>query len=324
VSIILITKIIIISTSFLLAYCSFKLSKNLFKKYLLDKPNERSSHLISKPRGGGIVFIIVFFVFSIINIFIHGYKFSSILPFFFFPLIITSLIDDLYSISIKYRIASQVFTSSILIINYLLRINQEFIIINILFFLFFLFCSLSVINFINFLDGIDGLITGSFLTILILLSFNNNLDFGLLSLIGGLTAFLMFNWEPSKIFMGDVGSTFLGAIFVSLVFKQQSIIDSLSMGFIFIPLFLDAIITLIRRIKNKQNIFSPHKLHLYQRLSQSGISHSNVSLIYIFSIGILSITYVFGQITHLITVSLIVILLGIYLDRYVAVKFDKF
>jgi len=321
---ILFIKIFIITISFLLSYLIFNFSKNLFNKYLLDKPNERSSHLISKPRGGGIVFILIFFVFSIINIFINSFKFSSILPFFFLPLIITSFMDDFYSISIKYRICSQLFTSSILIVNYLLRLNQEFMIINLLLFLLFLFCSVSVINFINFLDGIDGLIAGSFLTILVVLSLNYNLDFGLLSLIGGLMAFLIFNWEPSKIFMGDVGSTFLGAIFLSIVFNQESIIDSLSIGLIFIPLFFDAIFTLIRRIKNKQNIFSPHKLHLYQRLNQSGISHSNVSLIYIISIGILSISYVFGQIIHLITASIVVILVGLYLDRFVAIKFDKY
>ena len=320
----LVTKTLIIVISFLISYSLYQVSINLFKEYLLDKPNARSSHTISKPRGGGIVFIIIYFLFSILGLFIHGYTFSSILPLFILPLVIISLADDFYCISIKYRISSQLFTSSIIVINYLSRFEQQLFINNVFLFLLFLFCSVSVINFINFLDGIDGLITGSFLTFLIFLSFNFNLDFGLLSLIGGLAAFLIFNWDPAKIFMGDVGSTFLGAIFLVLVFNQQSLTNSFSFILIFIPLFMDAIITLIRRLVNNQNIFSPHKLHLYQRLHQAGISHSNVSIIYISSIGILSLTFILGNLIHLIISSIVVIFIGIYLDKFKAVKFNKY
>ncbi len=314
---ILITKTLVIVISFLLTYVIFESSINLFNKYLLDKPNQRSSHIISKPRGGGIVFIFIFFLFSIISIFINGFSFNSTLPFLFLPLIATSLIDDFYDISIKYRFASQIFTSSILVINYLSRFDQQLFIYNAALFLLFLFFSVSVINFINFLDGIDGLITGSFLIFLIFLSLNYSFDFGLLSLIGGLAAFILFNWEPAKIFMGDVGSTFLGAVYLSLVFNQRSLINSFSIVLIFMPLFIDAITTLIRRIKNKQNIFSAHKLHLYQRLHQAGMSHSNVSLIYILGIGFLSISFAFGNFAHLIIASICVILVGIYLDRFI-------
>ena len=320
----LVTKTLIIGISFLISYSLYKSSINLFKKHLLDKPNARSSHTISKPRGGGIVFIFIYFLFSILGLFIYGYTFSSILPLFILPLVIISLADDFYCISIKYRISSQLFTSSILVINYLSRFEEQLFINNVFLFLLFLFCSVSVINFINFLDGIDGLITGSFLTFLIFLSFKFNLDFGLLSLIGGLAAFLIFNWDPSKIFMGDVGSTFLGAIFLVLVFNQQSLKNSFSFILIFLPLFMDAIITLIRRLVNNQNVFSPHKLHLYQRLHQAGISHSNVSIIYISSIGILSLTFIVGNLTHLIISSIIVIFIGIYLDKFKAVKFNKY
>ncbi len=318
---ILITKTLIIAISFLLSYALYKASINYFRKYLLDKPNERSSHFISKPRGGGIVFIFIFFLFSIISISIYGYTFRSILPFLFLPLIVTNLIDDFYNVSIKYRFASQIFTSSILVINYLSRFDQQLFFVNAVLFLVFLFCSVAVINFINFLDGIDGLIAGSFLAILFFLSFNSSLDFGLLSLIGGLAGFIIFNWEPSKIFMGDIGSTFLGAIYLSLVFNQESLTKSFSIVLIFIPLFLDAITTLIKRIINKQNVFKAHKLHLYQRLNQSGISHSNVSLIYIFAIGILSITFVFGNFGYLIIASFCVFLLGLILDKFIAIKF---
>jgi len=321
---ILITETLVIVISFLLTYVIYASSINLFKKYLLDKPNQRSSHIISKPRGGGIVFIFIFFLFSIISIFIYGFSFNSTLPFLILPLIATSLIDDFYDISIKYRFASQIFTSSILVINYLSRFEQQLFIYDAFLFLLFLFFSVSVINFINFLDGIDGLITGSFLIFLIFLSFNYSLDFGLLSLIGGLAAFILFNWEPAKIFMGDVGSTFLGAVYLGLFFNQRSLINSFSIVLIFMPLFIDAITTLIRRIKNKHNVFSAHKLHLYQRLHQAGMSHSNVSLIYILGIGFLSITFTFGNFGLLIFASICEILVGIYLDKFIAVKFNKY
>ena len=95
--------------------------------------------------------------------------------------------------------------------------------------------------------------------------------------------------------MGDSGSLFIGSIFVSIIFMSKSDIEFTKLVLIATPLLLDPLITLIRRILNRQNFLKPHKLHLYQRLVSSGMSHAKVSCIYIFSITLLCIFYNFSD-----------------------------
>ena len=98
------------------------------------------------------------------------------------------------------------------------------------------------------------------------------------------------HWLVSKIFMGDIGSTFLGAIVFRSIVQRENFADIFSL-LIILSLFLDASIIIFRRLLIKENIFSSHKLHLYQRLYQAGFSHRKVSLIYslaIFALGIVS------------------------------------
>ena len=83
----------------------------------------------------------------------------------------------------------------------------------------------------------------------------------------------------------------------------------------------DSFTCIVRRIVNKQNIFTAHRLHLYQRLVLGGMSHSNVSLIYIIGSLILSIGYISGGLRLIFVISLIELCIGIWLDRKVAVDF---
>ena len=76
------------------------------------------------------------------------------------------------------------------------------------------------------MDGIDGLVAGCILVILIAANFNNVNN--LIPIIGSLAAFLIFNWQPAKIFMGDVGSTYLAVIYCDLIFKLPNLNDSIS------------------------------------------------------------------------------------------------
>ena len=76
------------------------------------------------------------------------------------------------------------------------------------------FLATSIINFANFADGIDGLLSSSMIIIFVLSALQNNNNSFLWGIVGCLVGFLFYNWQPSKLFMGDVGSTFLGAIFL--------------------------------------------------------------------------------------------------------------
>ena len=124
----------------------------------------------------------------------------------------------------------------------------------------------AIINFINFMDGIDGLVAGNFLVIIFFIGIISNFNITLLVLIGSLLSFCIWNWSPAKIFMGDVGSTFLGAIYCGLILQMETWHQSINVLMFSSPLILDSVTCIFTRIRNKQNIFKAHKLHLYQRL----------------------------------------------------------
>jgi len=287
----------------------------LFKKFIPAKPNNRSLHNSIKASSGGIIFVMMYMILAIYQ--------GFLLPLFSLPLSLIGMIDDKYNISRGLRLIFQIATL-IFIISYLNNDNTTFL-FNIqnhkeLFFIFFIFIGTAIINFINFMDGIDGLVCGS---MIIIFSTINN-DFHYLSpVIGALSAFLIFNWHPSKIFMGDIGSLFLGCFLVSLILSSNSFITFFKIILLSSPLLFDAAICLFRRCINKQNIFKPHKLHLYQRLVNNGMSHNKVSLIYIFSIFVLGLFYNFSNLIALILSSIIILFIGIYLDIKFAKEFNS-
>ena len=139
------------------------------------------------------------------------------------------------------------------------------------------------INLYNFLDGIDGY-AGSEAVFLGLAGFLLFNDTHFLVLIFSTLGFLVWNWHKAKIFMGDVGSTLLGyniAIFTIYYANQES--ENFWIWIILFSLFIfDATFTLFRRYKNSEKLSQAHKKHAYQRLTQSGWSHSKVTIYSIF------------------------------------------
>jgi len=143
-----------------------------------------------------------------------------------------------------------------------------------------------------------------------------------LPLIGALIGFLFWNWSPSRLFMGDIGSTFLGSYLVGLCLNNSNINGSIYLLLSALPLLSDACICVLRRIWHKEVFFKPHKLHLYQRLTQSGMSHSKVSIMYGLASLLIVSSYILDNMLFLFSSCLAVILIGILLDLKVAVPFD--
>ncbi|MEO0455550.1 MAG: glycosyl transferase family 4, partial [Cyanobacteria bacterium P01_A01_bin.114] len=98
-----------------------------------------------------------------------------------------------------------------------------------------------------------------------------------------LLGFLYWNWSPAKIFMGDAGSTTLGAVVsISLLSQPQSTLGAAWVSLaILLPLVGDAVYTLSRRLLRGDNIFQAHRFHLYQRLHQAGWPHGRVAGVYV-------------------------------------------
>ena len=284
-----------------------------FKKNLPDKPNIRSSHTDIKPRGGGIVFVLIS-VFS--SIF-----FVKLAPLISLPLAIIGIVDDKFGISSKIRFAIQLITATSLIF-YALPIwnhSQYSLLIIIFITLFFILFGTSIINFSNFVDGIDGLLAGNMLIIFLSISFLFDPTYFLIC--GALLGFLKWNWSPAKIFMGDVGSTFLGSILFYSIISSNTFERALVILLISSPILVDPLICVIRRFLNSEKIFLPHKKHLYQRLHLAGWSHGKITITYIFFSLTLLVSYIlWGMLTSIIS-FIVISLIAIWLDKKVAVPF---
>lgn len=286
------------------------------KKELLVLPNERSSHIMPTPHGGGIAIAITWFigllylfVFKMIDISLfHSLMVGSVLSF-------AGFLDDLYAISPKKRLFIQAMVSLIglYLLGGLSKLEFGFVVIenqwitNILAFLGLMW----FINLYNFLDGIDGYAGSE----AIFLAMAGWLFFGgdyFLVLIVSVLGFLIWNWHKAKIFMGDVGSTLLGyTIGIFAIYHQNNGISILIWLILFGIFWFDATLTLYRRYQNKEKISNAHRKHAYQRLVQSGWSHSKVV---IYALGINLVLAILGYCSLFNKVSLIgsfIVMLGI-------------
>jgi UDP-N-acetylmuramyl pentapeptide phosphotransferase/UDP-N-acetylglucosamine-1-phosphate transferase len=179
----------------------------------------------------------------------------------------------------------------------------------------------AVINFTNFMDGLDGLVAGCMAVAIAALSLALNAPWPLWALVGSLLGFLLWNWSPAKVFMGDVGSTFLGAVFAGLVLQAPSWPKALGLLLVATPLLGDACLCVPRRLLAGQRVFQAHRLHLFQRLHQAGWSHARVSSMYIAATAVLAVALLVGGLPWLLGLTGVELLVGVWLDRRVAVPF---
>jgi len=272
--------IILLVFSFSLTY----FIKNYYiKNALLDEINERSSHTVPTPHGGGIAVASTWFIGLLYLNFTD--KIDSTL---FYALMIgviisvVSFFDDIYDLSPKIRMTVQSIVAVLGIavlggidsLDFFLFTIENQIVTSIFAFLMIVW----FINLFNFLDGINGY-AGSEAVFLAIAGF---IVFGgghFLVLAVATLGFLYWNFGNAKIFMGDVGSTLLGynvAIF-TLYYTNQEPSNMWIWIILFGVFWFDATLTLVRRKRNKEKLSQAHKKHGYQRLNQSGWTHFKVT-----------------------------------------------
>ncbi|MBI5701777.1 hypothetical protein HZC34_08070 [Candidatus Saganbacteria bacterium] len=283
----IIAPLIVLATMILL-----KIFKEISKKYnyLVDIPNQRSSHSKEVPRGGGIVIVLIVLLTFIAT---FGIKENTILGFMLggISISLVGFIDDLFDLKGMWKIIGMVF-SSVIPLFFGLQLNYVEGLANgsILLMLLSVVWIYGMINSFNFMDGIDGLIPGTsaifsfFLIGLSLLSGNYQVAAISLLLFCSCVGFLAFNYYPASIFLGDIGSMFLGYCFavLSLILVNSSANQQPIYVFVllFAVLIYDSMVTFIRRGIEGKNLIEAHREHLYQRLIILGYSHRDVSLLY--------------------------------------------
>ena len=298
---------------FLLSWVlTYAVKEIAIKKVLVDIPNDRSSHTTPTPHGGGIAIAITWFTGI-------GYLFAigQIELDLFYALMVGALIaivsylDDLYELNPKVRFIVQLFVALVGLwflgglskLDFGLFTIENQILTNII----AVVAIIWFINLYNFLDGIDGY-AGSeaiFLGVAGYLLFG---DAQFMVLIVSVLGFLIWNWHKAKIFMGDVGSTLLGYNVAIFAIYYQNSGTSIIIWLILFGLFwFDATLTLYRRYKNKEQLSEAHKKHAYQRLTQSGWSHSRVVL---YSMAVNAVLFLFSWLA-MENSSLTLVLFGI-------------
>ena len=312
------------------AFCSWYLLRALVPQlrcFLIDQPNDRSSHSRPTPRGGGVVFVLLSAASSTIVLNSTHEINAASLPLLAAPLAFVGLVDDRHHLPALGRFAAQLLTSVLILCC--TPFAQRFGLFHapasllLLPFLALLLISVTaVINFTNFMDGLDGLVAGCMAVTIYALAIALNAPFPILVLVGSLLGFLLWNWSPAKIFMGDVGSTFLGAVFSGLVLQASSPLEALGYLLVATPLLGDAFSCVSRRLLAGQRVFQAHRLHLFQRLNQAGWPHARVSLTYIAATAVLGVAMLTGGWVWVIGLSVVEIFVGIWLDQHVAVPFD--
>jgi UDP-N-acetylmuramyl pentapeptide phosphotransferase/UDP-N-acetylglucosamine-1-phosphate transferase len=265
------------------------LVKTKLQNVLVDIPNDRSSHTQPTPRGGGLGFIIAFALTSWLSCLLPDSQPNTPIDLAWLwgiltPLAVVGLADDRWNLPSTWRYLVQLLTATIAVIHYS-PFPQPWL-ESLGSFGFILAIALTIIgmtaivNFYNFMDGLDGLVGGVAAIQIAFIALYTQQPI-LWLLVAAIAGFLYWNWSPAKIFMGDAGSTFLGAIIaIALLNQPPNPIHSWTSLVITFPLLFDAIYTITRRLINRENIFQAHRSHLYQRLQQSGWAHSYVAIIY--------------------------------------------
>jgi len=267
---------------------------------ILDHPNARSSHSRPTPRGGGLGVVVAFTLGMGILYWqaeyarLPGPQFLGVIG-AALAIAAVSLLDDARDLRFAVKLAAQALAALVAIgsgleLQRLAVPGLGIVQLGALGPLLTLFWILGCTNAVNFMDGLDGLVGGTvFLALLILCAIAENqggwfVYLASMMLAAGLLGFLPFNLHPARIFMGDVGSQFLGFM-VAILAVAAARFDAAEVSFMLVPLlllglFFDAAFTLMRRAAMGLNITAAHRTHLYQMAQRSGMGVRQVAAVH--------------------------------------------
>ncbi|RXJ02960.1 undecaprenyl/decaprenyl-phosphate alpha-N-acetylglucosaminyl 1-phosphate transferase [Anaerobacillus alkaliphilus] len=295
---------------FLTAVAVTPLVKNFAIKIgATDKPNHRKVHQKLMPRLGGLAIYIAF---------LAGFIFLQpqspyLMPILLgsFVIIVTGFLDDMLELSAKWKLAGQILAAGIVVwggvqVNFINlpfdgRLDLGWFAIPLT-----LLWIVGITNAINLIDGLDGLAAGVSSIVLATLAaiafMMGNMFVVALALIlmGSTLGFLIYNFNPAKIFMGDTGALFLGfmiSVISLLGFKNVTLFSLLVPVIILGVPISDTLFAIIRRLVNKKPLSAPDKSHLHHCLLRLGYSHRKTVLV------IYAMSSLFGLAAILLTQS---------------------
>lgn len=292
----------------------------------LDYPNERKVHKKPMPVMGGLM-IYLGFLFGYMLFAPQSTQMLAILIASFI-VILTGILDVIKPLKAKEKLVGQILAALVITFYGKILLNDIsafgfYFNFGILAYPLTILFILALMNCINLIDGLDGLAAGIsgifFLTIGVIAFIMNNI--GSLEvtiafiMLGACLGFLIFNFNPAKIFMGDIGSMFLGfiiAVICLLGFKGVTLTSLVVPLLILAIPILDTLFAILRRIVNHKHIYEADRQHLHHQLLNKKFSQKTTVLI-IYGVNILfslaSIVYLLKDRKYGIIIYVILMLL---------------
>lgn|GEM_PF-61508 len=260
------------------------------ERHVVDVPNGRSSHSFTTPRGGGVSFVLVLLGATVALAAMHRLQALEAVGLLAAAFVaVVGYLDDCGGLSIRARLLVHAVASAIALYCFVETPLRGPVYLKTLVALGFFISILAftwVVNLVNFMDGLDGLAASEAVCVgsvcSILVSFHGGFDgasFLFAVLAGAALGFLIWNWPPARIFMGDAGSGFLGyslgALSLLAVHRHEL---SIWTPVILLGVFaIDATMTLLKRVMRRERWYKPHRLHAFQHASQH-FGHRNVTV----------------------------------------------
>ena len=271
-----VTYLIIAAVLVALELCYFKIANHF---NIIDKPNQRSSHTRIVLRGGGIIFTIGLWIWSIV----FGFQYPWLLAGVTLAAGI-SFVDDIHSLLDSLRLVVQ-FTAMFLVFQEIGLLHWDmWWVVPIA-----LIAAVGGTNIFNFMDGVNGITAGYSLAMLIPITLvNRSIAFVeesyLIIAIIGVLVFSLFNFRPrgkAKCFAGDVGSIGMALILVFCVGRLMMATGDVTWIVLFLVYGVDGVLTICHRIMLHENLGQAHRKHAFQLMANElKMSHVTVSLIY--------------------------------------------
>lgn len=257
---------------------------------MVDSPNDRTLHEGEIPRGGGLAIVAVMLIcLSLLEL---VYAEPMILPITVVAVALGALgwVDDRFGLGPLIKIGVQIVVAvyavshvgapnSMVVAGYTLEFGSWAVLLSVLWIVW-------MTNAYNFMDGIDGIaashtaIVGCTMGVWFALDHNAAMALFCYAIMAASLGFLIWNWTPARIFMGDVGSVTLGGIFATLaiVGNTHDGVPLTAYIILFGVFLFDTIITLVRRLIQGKVVWNPHREHFYQRATTTGLGHAFVTV----------------------------------------------
>lgn len=285
--------LLILVVAGLSCFLTFALRRYALANSLIDIPNARSSHSLPTPRGGGVAVVVVFLAALLLMPVAGDLAWGWVIALSGSGLLIAvvGFLDDHGHIAARWRLAAH-FSAAVWALfwldgNLVLQLPGLTVELAWLVYLLAAFFLVWLLNLYNFMDGIDGIASVEAITTCLsgaliywLLGHDAHIPV-LLVLAAAVAGFLVWNFPPARIFMGDAGSGFLGLMLGVLAVTAAMVEPQLLWSWLILlgVFVLDSTWTLFRRLSRGDKIYEAHRSHAYQYASRELGAHRPVTLV---------------------------------------------